>query len=483
MSKDPLTEALDQSANAVEDVIGELGTIVVEYGVELVLGAALVALYGGIYFATSRSFVIAGVYTFIFCIVFLGIGRKMEEFNPRFRFLRRVLDTSRVRRGWYRAVKHCGFKHPIPVNGVERVSAGYRARVRVGRGISFKDLEMRKEPLAASMAIRELRIRKDPHNASTGTVTFVSNDVLEDIGGTSWPGAHEAPPRRRGPRPNFHRPTDEPPRSYYVRPKKPSPNGGGGSQGSSLWDPIPIGTGEHGESVTLSLVERSALIGGIPGSGKSAAMSMMLARAALDPNVHIYLIDGKEVELHTWEGSAEEAAYTIEEAIALLKIVQRRLTERLKELRRENLRKVQRDRGMALYAVFIDELALFTANPDSKLSKEFTNLLTDVLARGRAAGIIVCAATQKPEGTVVSTNLRDLFAYRLALRCSTPEASDTILGRGYANQGFNAQTIPPGSPGVGFLLAEDGVPQKIRTYYLTDDEIRQYADQAYQGRQ
>lgn len=482
MAKDPLTEALDQSANAVEDVLGELGSIFLEYGVELVLFAAAAVVYGGIFLATGHDFVIAGVYTFIVVLVLLGIGRRMEEINPRMRLLRRTLDTARVRRNWQRAVKHCGFKHAIPVTRVERVSAGYRARVKVGRGIAFKDLEMRKEPLAASMSLRELRIRRDSHNAATGTVTFVSNDVLEDIGGTSWPGAQDLPQRKRGPRPTFHRPSDEPPRSYWAKPKPPTPQGGGGGEGSSLWDPIPIGTGEHGESVSLSLVERSSLIGGIPGSGKSAAMSMMLARAALDPNVVIYLVDGKEVELHVWESSAAEAAYTIEEAIALLKIVQRRLTDRLKELRRANMRKVQRDGGMSLYAVFIDELALFTANPDAKLAKEFTTLLTDILARGRAAGVIICAATQKPEGTVVPTSLRDLFAYRLALRCSTPEASDTILGRGWANQGFNAQTVPPGSPGVGFLLAEDGIPQKIRTYYLTDDEIRDYADHAYQGR-
>lgn len=482
MSKDPVTEALDQSVNALEGALGEAGTLALEYGAELALVAAVAALYGGIYLATQRSAVAAGVYTFLIVVVLVGIGRRMEEYAPRLRLVRRALDTARIRRSWDHAIKHCGFKHTMAISNVERVSAGYRARVRVGRGIAFKDVEMRKEQIAASMAIRELRIRRDPHNAATGNVTFVRNDVLEDVGGTTWPGGSGGSPPRRRPSPRFHRPTDEPPRSYYAKPKKPSPNGGSGGGSTSLWDPIPIGTGEHGETVTLNLVERSALIGGIPGSGKSAAMSMMITRAALDPNVRIYLIDGKEVELHTWESSAEEAAYTIEEAIALLNIVQRRLTDRLKELRRENLRKVQRDRDMPLYAVFIDELALFTANPDAKLAKEFTSILTDILARGRAAGIIICAATQKPEGTVVPTSLRDLFAYRLALRCSTPEASDTILGRGWANQGFNAQTVPPGSPGVGFLLAEDGLPQKIRTYYLTDDEIRGYAEQAQQGR-
>lgn len=481
MSKDPVTEVLDHTADSVTEALNGLGPLLEEYAVELIWFAVVAATYLGIFVATGKDLIASGVYTFLLVVFLLGIGKKMEEIQPRLRLVRRSLDTSRIRRRWIRAIRDCGFKYAIPITQIERVSAGHRVRVRVGRGVAFRDLEMRREHLAASMGLRELRIRKDPHNAATGTITFVNQDVLEIAGGTTWPGGVGTTRGRRGPAPRFHRPSDEPPRTRYVKPKKPRP-GGGGSGGTTLWDPIPIGTGEHDESVELSLVERNILMGGIPGSGKSAAMSMVLARAALDPDVKLYLIDGKEVELHVWESSAEEAAYTIEEAIALLRIVQRHLNDRLKQLRSANLRKVTRESKMSLYAVFIDELAFFTANSDSKLSKEFTGLLSDIVSRGRAVGIIVCAATQKPEGSVVPTNLRDLFAYRLALCCSTPEASDTILGKGWATQGFNAQTIPIGNPGLGYLLAEHGHPEKIRTYYLDDDDIRDYAATAYQGR-
>lgn len=109
--------------------------------------------------------------------------------------------------------------------------------------------------------------------------------------------------------------------------------------------------------------------------------------------------------------------------------------------------------------------------------------LQDIVSRGRAAGVIVVAATQKPEGSVVSTNLRDLFAYRWALSCGTPEASDTILGRGWASRGFDGATIAPGEPGVGYLRAEDGLPVRLRGYYLNDDDIRSLAARAKEGRQ
>ena len=45
--------------------------------------------------------------------------------------------------------------------------------------------------------------------------------------------------------------------------------------------------------------------GGEPGAGKSAALSLFIAAAALDPAVHLTLLDGKQVELAPWSGSAE----------------------------------------------------------------------------------------------------------------------------------------------------------------------------------
>ena len=103
-----------------------------------------------------------------------------------------------------------------------------------------------------------------------------------------------------------------------------------------------------------------------------------------------------------------------------------------------------------------DELAFYLNAEDRKQRTAFAELLRDLVARGRAAGIIVCAATQKPAADVVPSALRDLFGFRLALRCNTPQASDTILGQGWASLGHDAAQIAPGQRGVGLLLAEDG---------------------------
>jgi S-DNA-T family DNA segregation ATPase FtsK/SpoIIIE len=228
---------------------------------------------------------------------------------------------------------------------------------------------------------------------------------------------------------------------------------------------------------------RNILLGGVPGAGKSAAMSMVLATAALDPTVKIWLIDGKMVELAEWEDLAEMFAHRPGEANLLLAQLQGYMERRFRELRDLGERNIKPELRLPLHALFVDELSLFTTGGDSKLNKEFTSLLLDILARGRSAGVIVVSATQKPEGSVVSTNLRDLFAYRWALACGTPEASDTILGRGWAGRGYDASTIAIGEPGVGYLRAEDRLPIRHRGFYLNDDDIRALAARARDGRQ
>jgi S-DNA-T family DNA segregation ATPase FtsK/SpoIIIE len=130
------------------------------------------------------------------------------------------------------------------------------------------------------------------------------------------------------------------------------------------------------------------------------------------------------------------------------------------------------------HLVVIDELAFYLTLPDKAQRQEFAELNRDLVARGRAAGVIVCAATQKPGADVVPSALRDLFGFRFALRCTTPQASDTILGQGWASNDADASTIPSAQRDVGYLLGEGERPVKIRGYYLDDDAIAAIASRA-----
>ncbi len=248
---------------------------------------------------------------------------------------------------------------------------------------------------------------------------------------------------------------------------------------ASLWNPIPIGVGEDGEDVTVLLPERNLLLGGEPGAGKSVALSMLVATAALDPTCRLWLLDGKLVELATWSRCADgSAGVSCSDAIDVLHTLQEEMDHRYSELLRSGRRKVVQGDALALHAVVIDELAHYLTTSERKERTEFADTLRDLVSRGRAAGIIVLAATQKPSADVVPTSIRDLFGFRWAMRCSTPQASDTILGSGWASSGYSATDVDPASRGVGYLLHEGGTPQRIRSYYLDDSSLASLSQRA-----
>ena len=205
----------------------------------------------------------------------------------------------------------------------------------------------------------------------------------------------------------------------------------------SLWEPVPVGVDELGQVVSIELVERNILLGGEPGAGKSAALSLVVASAALDPSVRLWLLDGKLVELSAWAPCARRlAGPDVGDAIELLRELREEMEQRYRDLLASGARKITPGDGLPLHLVACDELAFYLNAEDRKQRTAFAELLRDLVARGRAAGVIVCAATQKPAADVVPSALRDLFGFRLALRCNTPQASDTILGQGWASCGL-----------------------------------------------
>jgi hypothetical protein len=363
--------------------------------------------------------------------------------------LARSLARSHIRRRWALACRHAELasrNDRVPwVMRCALTRAGEQLRVRLPAGAQVPDLENAAEKLAAFLAVRGVRVTRDPANARYARVVVLRRDPLADSQPIPWP---------------------------LVKADR-----------CSLWVPVPVGEDEDGNQVELLLPERNLLLGAEPGGGKSTVAQLLIAAAALDPTVVLTLFDPKLVELAVWQGCAHRlVGPNVEEAIQVLKALIAELDDRYLTLLANRARKVTEGDGLPLYLVVVEELAFFTNGPDRKASAAFSVLLRDFVARGRAAGMVTVATTQKPSADVVPTYLRDLFGFRWALRCSTPEASDTILGRGWASQGYSAASIDPAARGVGLLLQEGGVPVRLRSCYLDDQELAELARRAEQLR-
>jgi S-DNA-T family DNA segregation ATPase FtsK/SpoIIIE len=252
------------------------------------------------------------------------------------------------------------------------------------------------------------------------------------------------------------------------------------SSGFSIYDPVLFGIDEDGRRVEVTLIYRNLLIGGEPGAGKSSLLNTVIARAALCSDCRLWLFDGKRVELGLWRKVADVfVGNDITYALDRLRALQAEMDARYAQLDAALRRKIDRIDGLPVILCAIDELAYFSVTIGSKdQQEEFKTLVRDLVARGRAAGIIVVAATQRPSADIIPTSLRDLFGYRVAFRCTTDSSSDIILSVGWAHEGYSAKDIAPEQLGVAWLLAEGGIPRRIKAAYLTDHQIRQVVDRA-----
>ena len=249
----------------------------------------------------------------------------------------------------------------------------------------------------------------------------------------------------------------------------------------SMFDPVHLGRDEYGAHVHVNLAERNMLLGGEPGAGKSSGLNLITAHGALSHDCKLILVDGKQVELGLWRACADEfIGPSLHDAIEAFEHFQGTMNDRYQKLLATGRRKITREDGEPIYLIPIDEYAYFSATVGSKPDREkFAGLARDLVARGRAAGVIIVLATQRPSHQVIDPSMRDLFGYRWAFRCTTDSSSDTVLGQGWAAEGYTAADIDPLARGVGWLLSETGVPRRIKAAYLTDNDIKYLA--AYAG--
>jgi hypothetical protein len=349
------------------------------------------------------------------------------------------LHRSRVERRWTLAVRHAelaNFNDRIPrIVGHEPAVFGDRLRVRVPPGLTVAEVEDKAETIAAFLRVREVRVTREPPDASLARVAVVARDVLAT--NDEWPWPLVDAPRL------------------------------------SLWAPVPVGVSEDGEVVLVELPYRNVLIGGEPDAGKSVGQSLLACAAVLDPTVELFLFDGTYVDLAPWSVCAKAfIGPNLDEAKATVRGLLAEMDQRNVELIANRRRKVHQADALSLRVVLVDEAAFYLSD------KELAELFRDLLARGRKFGYVVILATQKPSGDTIPTKVRDLCQVRWAFRCSTRDASDTILGAGRATAGFSADAFDAAYPGVSYLLARDNRPVRLRTFYLPDEALYAVAARA-----
>lgn len=125
-----------------------------------------------------------------------------------------------------------------------------------------------------------------------------------------------------------------------------------------------------------------------------------------------------------------------------------------------------KDYGYTPYFIIFDEVTAFFATCDSKQSKEANSYLTDIIMRGRSAGVFVILTTQRADADVISGKIRDQLGLRLSLGQLSADGYVMTFGNEYRDLHLTMTSkIKEGSySGVGFCYIP-GVTSKPTEFY------------------
>jgi hypothetical protein len=214
-------------------------------------------------------------------------------------------------------------------------------------------------------------------------------------------------------------------------------------------DRVLMGKDRDGLAFEVPLLGHAWLIGGVRGSGKSAALSALIARIITMPHVELYIVDPKRgSDFAAWWPFATEVAVEHVDCIALMRRLASELDARqdaLTEAGIESLEDVGPSARFPMRVLLIDELADFTRQKE--LRDQVVPLLSAYIAKGRSSGDVLVCATQHPSTAVIPTVISGQFTQRFGLRCSISRATNVIHGEGALGDHCNLSHISPKHPG------------------------------------
>ena len=236
--------------------------------------------------------------------------------------------------------------------------------------------------------------------------------------------------------------------------------------------PVVIGLKEDGSRLYYDLVKMPhLLVGGSTGSGKSVFIHNTILSMIYTGKSNIMLIDVKRVEFSIYEGIphlCHKIAYTPTEGLKALQDLDSEMTRRYEELKKAKCRNILEYRGkggkMNYICLFIDELA------DLMLTNKKTEFYLIRLAQlGRAAGIHLILATQRPDSTVVSGLIRANIPSRVCFAVQKATDSRIILDL------KGGESLKGNGDGL-FLPIGSKTPTRFQSPYISTEGLTKAVD-------
>ncbi|MEV0325101.1 cell division protein FtsK, partial [Micromonospora echinospora] len=263
--------------------------------------------------------------------------------------------------------------------------------------------------------------------------------------------------------------------------------------GFDLGKPVPFGTDPRGRVISFELPYTNLLIGSIPGYGKTAATQVPMLAAALDPYAELWCFDFKgtggldplaKVAARYASGQDDDTAEQGLEALRELRKECQRRAAVIKGLPKtvcpdnKVTPELARRKGLGLHwlVVALDEVQELFSHPE--FGKEAGELAEKVIKLGRALGVILVVATQRPDAKSLPTGVSANAGTRFCLRVMGQIENDMILGTSAYKNGIRATMFAKKDKGVGYLVGAADDAQIVRTFYVDGPTAEKITERA-----
>lgn len=236
--------------------------------------------------------------------------------------------------------------------------------------------------------------------------------------------------------------------------------------------PVPLGMGSGGDPVMADFTKMPhTLVAGATGSGKSVCMNtivtgLLMTRTPLD--LRMVMIDPKRVELTPYQGIPHLYTPVIVEpelAVKALKALVKEMMDRFSTLEAFGVKNItsyneKSTFKMPYLLILVDELADLMLTSSSEVEQ----LLVRLAQLGRATGVHLVVATQRPSVDVVTGLIKANFPSRISFAVGSQVDSRTILDATGADRLL----------GKGDMLYKPidlSQPMRVQGAFLSEEEI------------
>ena len=245
--------------------------------------------------------------------------------------------------------------------------------------------------------------------------------------------------------------------------------------------PIAIGKNINGQVIIKSLPKMiHLLVAGSSGSGKSVFIHTLLMSILYkySPNdVRFIMIDPKRVEFTMYENLPHLMFPNVidehDKALKVLNWTVNEMENRYKLLKSTTSQNIEqynktadvvsgKEQKMTYLIIVVDELAELMGSP---LKKDFEAAIQRITQLGRAAGIHMVLATQRPSVDVVNGTIKNNLPSRVAFALASAVDSKTVIDIGGAEKLL-------GQGDMLFAPQDQNVKIRLQAAFCDNDEIR-----------